>query len=204
MHSGPEMRSARSPSDEVVVKGDTFARRGLVVWFTGRPASGKSTLARHVARRLSRPCVVLDGDAVRSAIVPPHGYTSKGRDDFYTTLVNLAALLSEQGLAVLVPATAHRREYRAQARASVGRFMEVYVATAQSECECRDPKGLYRDAKKGVVQGLPGSTLLYEEPAAPDIVANGGQDALAVERIVERIQEQCDDSEQVRGGEGSR
>lgn len=162
---------------------------GIVVWLCGRPASGKSTLARRVARRLSRPCVLLDGDEVRAAVVPAHGYSPEERDHFYTTLANLAKLISDQGFVVLVPATAHRRAYRAHARAQSRRFLEVYVATPSKECELRDPKGLYRAARLGAVPNLPGCSLEYEEPAAADVTANGGHDDAAVERIAALLED---------------
>src|SRR5882757_7467144 len=93
---------------------------GAVVWFTGLPSSGKSQLARRVRARLDhegKACCVLDGDRVRELIKPTPGYAPRERDQFYETLGGLAVELAEQGLIVLVPATAHRRAYRAHVRA---------------------------------------------------------------------------------------
>ena len=93
---------------------------GVVVWMTGKPSSGKSTLARALQARLSSDEVaacVLDGDEVRSAFHPRHGYDPKSRDEYYATLANLAALLARQGLVVMVPATAHLKTFRDRARA---------------------------------------------------------------------------------------
>ena len=110
---------------------------GVVVWFTGLPSSGKTTLAGRVARALAaagRAHCVLDGDAVRAALVPPPGYDAASRAAFYATLARLAALLARQGLVVLVPATAHRRAFRDDARALAPRFVEVFVSTDVDTC----------------------------------------------------------------------
>ena len=94
---------------------DGSSGQGVVVWLTGLPSSGKSTLARRVAatlRAAGRAVALLDGDEVRACLVPSPGYDDAGRGAFYATLARLAALLAHQGLVVLVPATAHRAEYR--------------------------------------------------------------------------------------------
>lgn len=167
---------------------------GVVVWFTGRPASGKSTLAGLVRAALGKQgvaCVVLDSDEVRAAIVPAFGYDDEARNDFYATLTHLATLLSRQGHVVLVPATAHRREFRDAARAAAGRFVEVYVDTPAWECERRDPKGLYQRSMQGSVTTLPGSTVGYEAPAKAEVVARGGYDRRALERILKLLKERA-------------
>jgi adenylylsulfate kinase len=163
---------------------------GAVVWITGPPASGKSTLATAIQRALARrlqPCCVLDGDEVRAAIVPPHGYTPAERDCFYQTLARLAALLARQGLAVLVAATSHRRAHREQARALAPQLIEVYMRVPPEECERRDPKGLYTAARAGALSGLPGADIAYEAPTAPDVIARGGDDPEAVAQILHKL-----------------
>jgi adenylylsulfate kinase len=132
-------------------------------------------------------CAVLDGDEVRAAIVPPHEYSPQGRDAFYETLARLAVMLSDQGLVVLVAATAHRAEYRAVARGLAHRFVEVLVDVPAEECAQRDAKGLYAAAKAGKVRGVPGVDLAYEAPDSPDVVARGGRDMHAVSRLLDVI-----------------
>ena len=159
---------------------------GVVVWLTGRPSAGKSTLASAACARLGAlgcAACVLDGDAVRAALVPAPGYDDDARQAFYATLARLAAYLAGQGLVVLVPATAHRRAFREQARALAPAFIEVYVSAPSDVCAARDAKGLYAGARAGAVAGLPGADAAYEEPAAPDVVATGGHDHDAIERI---------------------
>ena len=162
--------------------------KGAVIWFTGLPSSGKSSLARRVRARLDqqgKACCVLDGDRVRELLRPKPGYTPAERDAFYETLGGLALELAEQGLIALVPATAHRREYRDRVRARATRFFEVWVAASLEECRARDAKGLYAQFSGGAVQALPGEDLVYEAPERPEVTAHGGEDEEAVSRIVE-------------------
>lgn len=164
---------------------------GVVVWFTGLPASGKTTLAKAVQRKLqdaSAPVCLLDSDQVRKALVPSPGYSQAERDAFYATLAHLAALLSEQGLIVLVAATAHRAAHREQARELASRFIEVFVRTPLEECERRDPKGLYARARDGELPHLPGARTEYETPTSPDVIAPNGAGDEAVSEVVHRIE----------------
>jgi adenylylsulfate kinase len=167
----------------------TADRAGAVVWVTGLPASGKSTLAVAIAARLrsagAMP-IVLDGDEVREAIVPRHGYDPDGRDAFYRTLGELAALIARQGAIAIVPATAHHRRWREHARCRAPRFVEVWVATPIEECRRRDPKGLY--ARLGAGGGLPGSAgTEYEPPLHPEVIARGGDDGTAIAAVVASV-----------------
>lgn len=163
---------------------------GAVIWITGLPASGKSTLAARLKERLDglgRAAVVLDGDAVRQALVPQLGYSVEERDAFYQTLARLAALLAHEGLAVVVAATAPRRAHRAAARALAPRFVEVFVDVSPEECARRDPKGLWARARAGEAPTLPGAGTPYEPPEAPEVRAAGGEDGAAVEAVLERL-----------------
>jgi adenylylsulfate kinase len=160
---------------------------GAVVWFTGLPSSGKSTLARRVAAALGAGCAVLDGDEVRAELLPSLGHAAADRERFYELLARLAALLARQGLVVLVAATAHRRAYRERARALAPRLVEVHVATPAAECARRDAKGLYARAREGGAPDLPGAGVEYEPPGSPEVVAAGGEDEAAVGRIVELL-----------------
>lgn len=148
------------------------AAAGCVAWFTGLPASGKSTLARAVRDRLRRAgaaCVLLDGDEVRAAISPAPGYDDAGRSGFYQTLAQLAALLARQDLVVLVAATAHRRAYREQARQLAPRFLEIYLMASLATCRARDPRGLYQAAAQGHFRTLPGAGAEYQPPLAAEV-----------------------------------
>jgi adenylylsulfate kinase len=160
---------------------------GTVVWITGLPGAGKSTLAAGIARRIrdaGAACVVLDGDDVRGALARPAGRGVAERDAFYASLAGLAALLARQGLVVVVAATANRAAYRDRARAIAPRYLEVHVATPLAECERRDPRGLYAAARAGAAADVPGIDAAYDPPAKPDVTATGGADAGAVDRVL--------------------
>jgi adenylylsulfate kinase len=157
---------------------------GAVVWFTGLPQSGKSTLAARLRDRLApgRTCVLLDSDELREVLGTTH-YGAAERAAFYATLAALAALLAHQGHLVLVAATAPRRAHRDAARASAPRYLEVWVRTALADCEARDVKGLYARARRGDAPTLPGVGAAYEPPLAPDVTAAGGHDDQALARL---------------------
>jgi adenylylsulfate kinase len=149
---------------------------GAVMWFTGLPSSGKTTLARDVRQALGRrPSVLLDSDEIRAALSPPTGFSETARAHFYRTLAQLAALLAGQGVVVLVAATANRRSYRALARRLAPRFVEVFVDTPLDEVRRRNTKGLYGRARK-----LPGVGVPYERPLRPAVRAVGGSSRAAV------------------------
>jgi adenylylsulfate kinase len=171
---------------------------GAIVWFTGLPSSGKTTLARRAHARLAaagRPAVVLDSDELRDAL-DAHSYATGDRDRFYRTVAALAALVARQGVVALVAATAPHRADRDRARAELGRgpapgrFIEVWVDTPLAECQARDPKGLYAQAQRGAADQLPGVGAVYEAPVAPEVTANGGFDEAALAAIEDRLEPQ--------------
>ena len=166
---------------------------GLVVWITGKPSSGKTTLALAVHRVLVHErtgACVLDGDRVRAALVPEPGYDPKSRDEFYATLANLAALLARQDLVVLVAATAHLRQFRRRARSVAPQFLEVWVAASQEDVEARDAKGLYAAVREGRIGGVPGADLAFETPEHADVVVHGGQDESGISSVVAAIRQE--------------
>jgi adenylylsulfate kinase len=164
---------------------------GCVIWLTGLPSSGKSTLATHVAERLRRDgqqVAVLDSDAVRDSLVPSLGYDQVDRANFYETLARLAAMLAKQGLVVLVAATAHRAQFRARARSLAPRWIEVFLDAPEEVCRARDPKGLWSAETSSV--RLPGAGEPYEAPTDPDVrVEHLDSIEQAIARIVEALAE---------------
>lgn len=145
---------------------------GFVIWLTGLPASGKSTLARRLQQRLAAggiPTQLLDSDDLRRQLTPQPTYSQAERDWFYDTITFLAQLLAQNGVNVLIAATAPSRAYREAARKRLPRFAEVYVDCPIEVCQARDPKGLWRQARQGEISSLPGAGVAYEPPAAPDV-----------------------------------
>jgi len=162
---------------------------GTIVWFTGLPASGKSTLAERTRihlRSLGRAAVVLDGDAVRD-VLGADAYGDADRDTFYRVLADLAVLIARQDAIVLVAATAPRRVHRDRARDRGCRFLEVWVRATREDCEARDVKGLYARARRGDIQALPGVGVPFEMAAHPDVVAEGGLDDTAVVAVARLV-----------------
>ena len=168
------------------------------VWLTGPPASGKSTIAREFVRRLADegvPVAWLESDALRPILAPGAGYSRPERNAFYAALADLAALLSAQGLNVLVDATAPRRSHRDRLRKRVPDLLEILVDAPLEIREGRDPKGLYRRARAGDAPHLPGATEEYEPPAHPDLVLCGTAPAgESAEKLLRLIRDKRSDS----------
>lgn len=148
-------------------------RAGSVVWLTGLPATGKTTIARILESELGDRGVVtllLDSDDLRSVLTPQAAYTDDERDRFYGAVGHLAELGARGGALVLVAATAPKRVYRDRVRARVDEFVEVLLICDPTKLEQRDPKGLYARAKAGEISRLPGRGAPYEDPVSPELV----------------------------------
>jgi adenylylsulfate kinase len=142
-----------------------------VVWFTGLPGSGKSTLCCAVERQLQERGIVtqvLDGDAVRKRLCPDLGYSRADRCESLRRISYVAGLLARNGIAVLIAAISPYRDVREEIRASHDGFIEVFVNAPLEVCEARDPKGLYRLARQGMIEHFTGLSDLYEAPMHPD------------------------------------
>ena len=150
-----------------------FGHRGAVIWFTGLPASGKSTLARalerHVFERGGAP-ILLDGDTVRSGLNSDLRFSAQDRAENVRRLAEVAAHLSRSGTIAIVAAVSPSTEDRNRARDIAGEdFFEIHVATEIAVCEQRDPKSHYRKARSGSLPDFTGVTAQYEEPLRPEL-----------------------------------
>jgi len=152
-----------------------------VVWLTGLPGSGKSTIADAAVRRLHAMGVhtyVLDGDNVRTGLNKDLGFTAEDRAENVRRVAEVAKLMSDAGLVVFVALVSPYQSDREAAKAlfEEGDFLEVYVDTPVEVCAERDPKGLYAKAAAGNLPNMTGMGQAYEVPEHPDLVLNGTGD----------------------------
>ena len=146
--------------------------KGFVIWLTGLPSSGKTTLAEGLAEQLKSaglPVEVLDGDEVRRTISADLGFSAKDRREHAFRVVYLSKLLIRNGINVIVPLISPYRETRAYARQELENFVEVYVDCPKEECIRRDVKGLYAKALSGEIKEFTGISDPYEPPDSPEV-----------------------------------
>ncbi|MBO4248888.1 adenylyl-sulfate kinase [Halomicrobium sp. IBSBa] len=150
----------------------------FTIWFMGRPASGKSTLAKRVDNYLrdeSVPIENLDGDEIRQNLHPDLGFTREDRSLNNRRTAFICNLLNRNGIAVVNAMITPFRDSQQTAREIVeqsGDFVLIYVKCSVDECEKRDPKGLYEQARNGKIENFTGINHPFEEPHNPDIVVD--------------------------------
>lgn len=144
-------------------------QHGLVIWFTGLSASGKSTLAIALERKLYENGMltqVLDGDKIRSGLNNNLGFTAEDRIENIRRIAEVSRLFSDCGIIAISAFISPTNAIRKMARNIIGNknFFEVYVSTSIEVCEQRDPKGLYKKARAGTISDFTGISAPYEEP----------------------------------------
>ena len=165
-----------------------------LLWITGLPAAGKSTVADRLEQKLHAAGVhtyLLDGDNVRHGLNRDLGFTEQDRVESVRRVAEVAKLMVDAGLVVIVSMISPFRSERRMARdlVSEGEFVEVFVDTPLAVCEARDPKGLYRRARAGELINFTGIDSPYEPPEAAEIVLKGAEehpDTLA-DRVVDYL-----------------
>lgn len=149
-------------------------QRPTCVWFTGLSGSGKSTLANLLEQRLfdqGKHTYLLDGDNLRNGLNSDLGFTDKDRVENIRRVGEVARLMVDAGLVVIVSFISPFESDRRMARQlfAPGEFVEVYVETPLHECEKRDVKGLYAKARRGEIKNFTGIDSPYEPPQTPDL-----------------------------------
>jgi bifunctional enzyme CysN/CysC len=165
---------------------------GITVWLTGLSGSGKSTIAHRVEHTLvasGRAAYVLDGDNVRHGLNGDLGFTAEDRSENVRRVGEVARLMADAGLVVLVPVISPYRTDRDRVRTIHDEaglsFLEVFVDTPLEVCEARDPKGLYARARAGEITGFTGIDDPYQPPERPDLVIH--TEAIGVEQAVAAV-----------------
>ena len=160
---------------------------GLVIWFTGLSASGKSTIANALDLKLNEMGLntyILDGDNIRMGLNKDLGFSPESRKENIRRISEVAKLFADSGTIVMTAFISPYLEDRKSAREVIGPdYIEVFVNTPIEECVKRDPKGLYKRAIAGEIKGFTGIDAPYEKPLNPEI----NLDNLSIERSVEII-----------------
>jgi len=162
------------------VRAEMKGQTPRIVWFTGLSGSGKSSIANLIEKRLTaegKHAYILDGDNVRHGLNKDLGFTDADRVENVRRVAEVAKLMADAGLIVLVSFISPFRNERRLAREIAGEidFVEVYVDTPIEVCEARDPKGLYAKARAGLIKNFTGIDSVFEAPEAPDVVLHGAE-----------------------------
>lgn len=153
---------------------------GLVLWITGLPGSGKSTIADGIMQAYP-DFVILRMDELRRLVTPQPTYSDDEREMVYRAIVYMAKILSALEHNVIIDATANKRKWRELARENVTDFVEIYVKCPMDVCQRREkerlnthyaPKEIYKKGLKG--SPVPGIAVPYEEPLNPEITIDTG------------------------------
>lgn len=152
--------------------------RGRVIWFTGLSGAGKSAIADALEVELyqrGQRTFILDGDNIRQGLNKDLPFTDEGRIENIRRVAEVSKLMMDAGIIVITAFISPFRRERELARELIGadHFTEVFVDTPLAVCESRDPKGLYKKARAGLLRNMTGIDSPYEPPAHPDVTVHG-------------------------------
>jgi adenylylsulfate kinase len=169
-------------------------QKGVTLWFTGLPCSGKSTIADAVATELQQMGLKaerLDADIIRKHLWKELGYSKEDRDENIRRATFLAKLLTRNGIVVLTSFISPYEELRDYARREIGDFVEIYVKCPVEVCIQRDTRGMYEKALAGKIQNFTGVSDPYEEPPNPELVLESDKESLqeSVAKVMVKIKE---------------
>ncbi len=181
------------PHEHEITKEDRRRLNGhgsLILWFTGLPSSGKSTLANELEKELiqgGHRTYILDGDNVRMGLCKDLGFSAEDREENIRRIGEVSKLFADAGVIVLSAFVSPYRADRDAARNLVeeGEFVEIFVYCSVEQAEQRDVKGLYKKAREGIIKGFTGIDDPYEEPFNPEIMVNTEQ--FSIEQCKQQI-----------------
>ncbi|MFK3937734.1 adenylyl-sulfate kinase [Alkalihalobacillus sp. NPDC078783] len=164
--------------------------KSAVIWFTGLSGAGKSTIANALEQRLiqeKKHSYLLDGDNIRLGLNKGLGFSDEDRKENIRRIGEVAKLFVDAGVLVSTAFISPFKEDRQAVRSLLGEgeFIEVFVRCSLEECEKRDPKGLYKKAREGVIPEFTGISSPYEEPSHPELILDSDKEA--VEDLVEKV-----------------
>ncbi|MFZ7943329.1 adenylyl-sulfate kinase [Neobacillus sp. 19] len=164
--------------------------KSIMIWFTGLSGSGKSTIANALQHKLFQKGIsvyLLDGDNLRHGINKNLSFTAEDRQENIRRTAEIGRLFVDAGVVVLAALISPYEKERLNARAlfQQDEFIEVYIKCSLQECENRDPKGLYKKARKGEIKHFTGIDQPYEEPKNPEVVIDTNK--LSIDDSVERL-----------------
>jgi adenylylsulfate kinase len=147
--------------------------KAFVIWLTGLPGSGKTTIANLLNKEFQSKgfkSEILDGDEVRKQMSPELGFSKLDREAHARRVAYLGHVLSRNGIVTIVALISPFESTRLYARNLIGRFVEVWVKCSVETCRKRDPKGLYKSALNGKLDNLTGVQAPYEPPTNPELI----------------------------------
>jgi len=167
--------------------------KGVTLWCTGLPSSGKSSIARTLERQFKKwklKVELLDGDVVRTHLSKGLNFSKEDRDTNIKRIGFVCNLLTRNGVAAIVSAVSPYREAREHNRRVIGSFVEVFVKTSVQECEKRDVKGLYKKARAGEIKGFTGVDDPYEEPQNAEVVCETEKESIeeSIAKILSKLE----------------
>jgi adenylylsulfate kinase len=174
---------------------EKFLRQhGIVIWLTGLPGSGKTTLAFVVAEKLTENgyfCQILDGNMLRNGINRDLGFSLDDRAENIRRAAEISKILINNGIIALCSFISPTNKIRNIAKEIIGPndFIEIYISTPIEVCEARDHNGLYKKARLGEIQDFSGISSVYEKPDHPDLVIDTSNSSIESDsqRIIDFI-----------------
>lgn len=168
--------------------------KGVTVWFTGLPCSGKTTLALKLSAELKKRGILaedLDGDVTRKYLSKGLGFSKEDRDENIRRVGFVCSLLTKHGAVVTAAFVSPYRSIRNEIRGMIGNFIEVYVKCSLDKCIERDVKGMYKKAIAGEIKNFTGVSDPFEEPEKPELVVETDKESEAesLKKIIAKLEE---------------